>query len=577
MFASFWTYIKNHRLVYSLVTFFAIASSLAALIPNYLIQLFIDQFVAKTLTLDTLFGYLGAFLLMAFVNYTFNITWVILLFGQSYRYQAQLRSRVYQRLLYLRTPFYERFRSGDLMTRMTSDIEFLGDTIGYGFLLIVSNISWAVSVFLIMIFTVSFSATLISVFPLLIFGLLITKFWKQIDQLYDENREATAQLSNEVLETIDGVRVIRAYGKKKLIQAHFQEKTEAVLQKANQIAYLKGFIEALAKLLMGLSTAIGLAYCGFLVSRGQLSIGALITFQIYLGMFSAAVWGLADIILIYQQGNVSFRKLDEVLTTDDTIERTGTLPLEQIEHIEFESYTFMYPTNQEPTLQALNLCIKRGQTVGIVGKTGSGKTTIVRQLLRQYPMSTQGKVTINGRPLTDYSIETLESFIGYVPQEHILFSKSIEKNIRFGKDHASDSELQQAIQAASFTNDLKRLPEGVATLIGEKGVSISGGQKQRISMARALIREPELLILDDSLSAVDAKTEREIIETIQTLRKDKTTLIISHRLSAVTQADYIFVIENGQIRESGTSEQLLAKKGWYYEQYLTQQLEVNPS
>ena len=574
MLKTFWTYIKKHPVVYGIATFFALLSSVLAIMPNLMIQRFIDAIVDQTLAKENLWVYLITFLISIICIYVVDVIWVITLFGQSYRYQSELRKKVYQKLLHLRTPFYEKFRSGDLMTRMTSDIDYLGDTIGYGFMLIVSNVTWTISVLTIMIMTTSWKATLISILPLVLFGFIVFKLWTKIDVLYEDNRDSVAKLSNEVLEMVDGVRVMRAYGKKDLEQERFQKRTSQVLKKANNLVVYNGVIAQIAKLLTGLSMGIGLTYSGFLVSQGQMTLGQLIAFQIYLGMLSGAVWGLSDIVLVYQQGNVSFRKIEELLTAEDTLEKSGSLVVEKIEQIDFEDYMFKYPTSEAVTLKTIDFHLERGETLGIVGKTGSGKTTLVKQLLRQYPVGETGAIRINGRLIQDYDMKALEGLIGYVPQEHILFSKTVGHNIRFGNPLAGEEDMSEAIESADFSKDLDRMSEGLATLIGEKGVSISGGQKQRVSIARALIRQPDLLVLDDSLSAVDAKTERAIINNIQEIRQDKTNVIVTHRLSAVAEADKVLVLEDGKIVEAGTPSELLANKGWYYNQYMTQQMEV---
>lgn len=262
-----------------------------------------------------------------------------------------------------------------------------------------------------------------------------------------------------------------------------------------------------------------------------------------------------------------------MITYPDEVAVPGQVDIDQIDSIEWRDYSFTYPNDTQPTLKDISLTLKRGQTLGIVGKTGSGKSTLVRQMLRQFPVENTEQFLLNGRPITDYAIDQIESLISYVPQEHIMFSKTVRYNIEFGLKEATEKQILNAADWADLSKDLARMPAGLDTIVGEKGVTLSGGQKQRISIARALIRQPELLILDDALSAVDAQTERTIIDHIARVRQDKTNMIVSHRLSAVQSADLIIVMEQGRIVESGTSEQLMAQKGWYYEQYLRQQVE----
>ena len=576
MILALWQYIKKNPVHYVIAGVLAIISSLLYLIPNYIIQLFVDGIVENNLIKEDMMRYFMIFGITMIFIYLTEATWVILTFGQSMKYQTELRTKMFRHLLTFRAPFFERFRSGDLMTRMTTDIDMMGTAIGYGFMLVVADGSLLIGVFLIMVTTISWQATLLSIIPLVIFGFIIYHLGMELDKRYENSRDEVAKLSNEVLEVVDGVRVMRAYGKKQLEQKRFQEKTHKVMGKANELVWINGAFRQVARLFSGLSIAIGLLYGGYLVGKTQMTIGELVTFQIYLGFLNGTIWGMAELVGIYQQGKVSYRKINELETADDLVDKQGILPIDQIEAIQFDQYHFTYPEDKHAVLKDINYTLKRGETLGIVGKTGSGKSTLIKQLLRQYPNGEKGQLLMNNVAISQYDMNALEKLIGYVPQEHILFSKSVKHNIEFGNADATEETFAQSIRTADFEKDVLRMSEGLDTLIGEKGVAISGGQKQRVSMARAMIREPELLILDDSLSAVDAKTEQAIIGNIQQIRHNKTTIIVTHRLSAVAHADNILVIEDGTVVEAGTPDQLINNKGWYYQQYQKQQtMEVN--
>lgn len=576
MILALWQYIKKNPVHYVIAGVLAIISSLLYLIPNYIIQLFVDGIVENNLIKEDMMRYFMIFGITMIFIYLTEATWVILTFGQSMKYQTELRTKMFRHLLTFRAPFFERFRSGDLMTRMTTDIDMMGTAIGYGFMLVVADGSLLIGVFLIMVTTISWQATLLSIIPLVIFGFIIYHLGMELDKRYENSRDEVAKLSNEVLEVVDGVRVMRAYGKKQLEQKRFQEKTHKVMGKANELVWINGAFRQVARLFSGLSIAIGLLYGGYLVGQTQMTIGELVTFQIYLGFLNGTIWGMAELVGIYQQGKVSYRKINELETADDLVDKQGILPIDQIEAIQFDQYHFTYPEDKQAVLKDINFTLKRGETLGIVGKTGSGKSTLIKQLLRQYPNGQKGQLLMNNVAISQYDMNALEKLIGYVPQEHILFSKSVKHNIEFGNADATEETFAQSIRTADFEKDVLRMSEGLDTLIGEKGVAISGGQKQRVSMARAMIREPELLILDDSLSAVDAKTEQAIIGNIQQIRHNKTTIIVTHRLSAVAHADNILVIEDGTVVEAGTPDQLINNKGWYYQQYQKQQtMEVN--
>ena len=573
MIRSLTSYISQHRTRFIIGVIFALVNSLALLVPNYIIQRFVDGLVQQTISVSKSIQLVGVLFAAGVIAYLSQLIYLRTIFYQGIQYQAELRQSMFDKLLTLRQPFYEKFRSGDLMTRMTTDIDMMGNMLSWGTIIALGDGLYMIAIIAVMSWVVSWQAALVSSLPLVLFGIAIYYIGQQVDQRYERSREEVTKLSNEVLEVVEGVRVIRSYTTTHVEQARFSERTQQARDKTNDYIVYNASYGPVSRFFSGLSTAAGLLYGGYMVKAGQITVGQFVAFQMYLGMLSDFVWGAADLVAIYKQANISFNKISELITYPDEVAVPGQVDIDQIDSIEWRDYSFTYPNDTQPTLKDISLTLKRGQTLGIVGKTGSGKSTLVRQMLRQFPVENTEQFLLNGRPITDYAINQIESLISYVPQEHIMFSKTVRYNIEFGLKEATEKQVMDAVDWADLSKDLARMPAGLDTIVGEKGVTLSGGQKQRISIARALIRQPELLILDDSLSAVDAQTERTIINHIEHVRKDRTNMIVSHRLSAVQSADLIIVMEQGRIVESGTSEQLMAQKGWYYEQYLRQQVE----
>ncbi|HEL2157540.1 TPA: ABC transporter ATP-binding protein [Streptococcus suis] len=477
MFRLIFDYIKRHKWLYLLVAVTLIIYDATLLLPTQIIQRMVDILTKNELTQAILVQEMTLLLLVTVLNYATAFIWHLKLFQASVNFKFDMQQRAFKKLVTMRTPFYEKFRSGDVMTRFSTDVDGLMEMVGYG-LMIVVYAGGMLAFIIPTMFFIDWKISLVALLPMLFMTLCIFFIGRKQDKAIDANREAVAQLNNEVLEVIEGIRVTRAYSKKANQKAQFQARTKQLAQGGDRITSLQSLYNPLATVCLGLSTIF--------------------------------------VLLMGAQA------------------------------------------------------VKAGQTAGIVGKTGSGKTTLVRQFLRQYPIG-RGNFFINHQSVLEFKRSSIEEKIGYVPQEHILFSRSVGENIALGKVASSSEEIEQAIATAAFSQDLKRMSDGLDTMIGERGVSISGGQKQRISIARAFLREPDLLILDDSLSAVDARTERQIIQNIQKERAGKTNVIVTHRLSAVNHADWVLVLDEGRIVEEGRPADLLAQRGWYYEQYQRQQ------
>jgi ATP-binding cassette subfamily B multidrug efflux pump len=547
------------------------------LLPPRLLGNAIDDIVRGSITTASLAKYIGMIFILLLVIYWITYIWMHKLFGGSNLVERLLRSRFMNHLMTMTPSFFEKNRTGDLMARATNDIRAVSATVGFGMLTLVDSTIYLTVVLFAMGFLVSWKLTLAAVLPLPLIAIAMIFYGKDIHDRYSLAQDAFGDMNDQVLESVSGVRVIRAYVQERLDEKRFSDITEDVYNKNMAVARVDAFFEPTIRFCVGLSYIIGLTYGIYLVFRNQITLGDLVSFNMYLGMIVWPMFAIGELINIMQRGGASLERIDETLNSKPDVQNAAH-PV-QVPHptrIELNDVTFRYPSSTIDNLTHVNLTLNQGQTLGVVGRTGSGKSTLLKQLLREYPTG-NGEILISGVPIQQISLDQLHSWMGYVPQEQILFSKSVRQNIQFGLDNADDDTIMQAITAAAFQNDLGTLSDGLDTLVGERGVSLSGGQKQRVSLSRAFIANPDILILDDALSAVDARTEAQIIDNIRNERAGKTTLISTHRLSAVQHADMIVVLDNGQIVERGTHQELLDLNGWYREQYDRQQVENNLS
>lgn len=550
-------FFKEYRKQYTVAVVLLILASVVEVIPPWLLGEAIDDMTGGSFTGELLWFYVGAVLLALVLSYAMNFVWQYRLFGGAITLERILRKRLMYQFLKMTPTFYEKNRTGDLMARATNDLNAVSLTAGFGIMTLVDSTAYMAAIICAMGFFISWKLTFFAMLPIPFMALLIQYLGKIVHERYMIAQESFGQLNDNVLESVAGVRVIRAYVQETKDENRFAEMSEDVYRKNMRVAFINGLFMPITKAGTAICYVVALGYGAVLVSRGELTVGQLVSFNVYLGLAVWPMFAIGELINVMQQGSASLDRVQETLDYEADVQNPLSPQKVDLPHaIGFTDFTFQYPMSQVKNLQQISLRLKKGQTLGIVGKTGAGKTTFIRQLLMEYPLG-DGQIVIGDVDLSKLTKEQVLDWIGYVPQDHVLFSRTIRENILFGKEDATEEDIRDAIRLAYFEKDLAHLPMGLETLVGEKGVSLSGGQKQRVSIARALIKNPEVLILDDSLSAVDAKTESKIIENIQTERAGKTTIISTHRLSGVQHADEIIVLDEGIIVERGTHDELL--------------------
>lgn len=543
--------------------------SVVPLIPAKVLGLAIDSFSTGTLEKKTLIIYILLLFSCPILTYFVNILYHYTMSKLGHKLSFELREKYIAHLFDMDAELYEKYTKGDLISRATNDLSGL-TTLATSFIENVIHYAITIVTAIVMMIIISPILTLASVafMPIVIFFLNKARLEKR--KYYQTHHEIYADMTESVLESIEGVKTVRAYCYE---DEDFKKTEKAILNDVNswwKIQKFESIFTPLFELVYALAYFIAIGLGTYFVIHGDISAGSLVTYLVYVGTLYGPLIGLSNILNVTNNIVIADQRFNEIMESVPTVKNEEE-PKDIIKFNEicFNNVSFKYPFDDFDVIKNISFSIKSGETIGIVGPTGSGKSTLIRQLLREFNL-TKGEIKIDGNDIKEYKIEDIRNLVGYVPQNHILFRRSVDDNILIGNPNASNQALQKAMMMADFKKDLSNLIDGSSTMVAELGESLSGGQKQRLSIARALVKDPEILIFDDSLSAVDALTEANIINQLKEYRKDKTNIIVAHRFSAVKNADKIIVLQDGVITDVGTSKELLKYDNWYKFQYLKQ-------
>ncbi len=573
MFALFrnlkWYFQEQKKTYLMLLTLVVIIAYLSTLSPK-LIGKLIDQVAMGELTSNSFMFLIGGITLLP-----------IALFGLNYVYHKnlnlrgevlarELRVRYLAKLFASDIELFEKFNKGELISRVSNDLlsitqaaTVLLSDLTYCFVLVLF-------VLLAMIFTISLKLTLVAFLIVPITFFIISRVLNHMRKYYKIHRKIYAKFFDSILESIEGMRVVRAYVYEEEDYAKNKKAINNDIESWRKIVKFETIFSPLFSLVIALSTMLTFTYGTYLVITSQITPGDLITFSMYVTMVSGPIQVLANVFNVANNAMIADYRMQQVMRYENKVEdKNNAKEVHNFKHLLFDNVCYRYPFSQIDTINKINLEVRAGETIGIVGPSGSGKSTILRQLLRDFN-PTAGDIKINGELLETLKIEDVRNLVGYVPQSDVLFAGTLADNLSLGNNQSDINTKYSAMYIADMGHDIKMMERGIDTKLGEGGSGLSGGQKQRLSIARAILKNPQILLLDDSLSAVDANTEKAIIENLRVHRAGKTNIMITHRFSVVKNADRIYVVEKGKITEVGNHNQLMDNQGWYYEQYLNQ-------
>ncbi|HEY5174812.1 MAG TPA: ABC transporter ATP-binding protein [Terriglobales bacterium] len=518
--------------------------------------------------------------------FQFLTRWILI--GVSREIEFDLRNDLFTHLERLSYSFYQRTRTGDIMARATNDLNAVRMLAGPGIMYTANTVVFTAGALVFML-SISSRLTLFAFLPLPVVSIVVQYFGRKIHERFERIQAMFSDISAKAQENFSGARLIRAYVQEQAEIESFERENTEYIARSLKLVRLMGMLWPTLETLLGVAIVIVLWIGGREVLLHRISVGSFVAFNTYMVQLTWPIISLGWVINIFQRGTASMGRIQNLLAeqsevTDTAVPATGA-PTEVSGGIEFRNLSFHYGHTliaaergmshvhgDEAVLKNINLRVPEGTSLAIVGPTGSGKSTLVSLIPRIYDAA-EGSVLIDGRPIGEFPLEVLRRHIGFVPQETFLFSDTIRENIAFGAERASDADVRRAAEAANIADEIESFPQGYDTLVGERGLTLSGGQKQRTAIARALIRSPRILVLDDALASVDTQTEDRILNHLREIMQGRTTIFISHRVSTVRNADRIAVLHDGQIVEYGTHEQLIERNGYYTELYNKQLLE----
>lgn len=536
-------------------------------IPPRIIGNVVDSVSNKNMTVRFLVINMVTLFVVAIMQYLLRFLWQKMIYGSSYVLERDLRSRLFRHFMKMDKTFYQKWRTGDLMAHATNDIDAVRDVAGPGILTLADSLITGVSMILAMGMFVNWKMTLMAVLPLLLLAVMANVLGGKIHVAFRNSQAAFSSINNKTQESVVGIKVLKALGQETEDEEDFDRYVDKNI-KANKRSYrLDAMFDPLTTLIMGISYTLTIIFGGLAVLQQRITIGQLVSFITYMAELMWPMYAVGSLFNLLERGSASYDRISDLLNEKSSAVKTkDSLTTVPNGLLDFRVESFAYPDDPKIALHDVDFKLKPGQTLGIVGPTGGGKSTIISLLMRDFDHY-QGSINVGKVDIRKFDLNSYLNTIGYVPQTNFLFSTDVRDNVRFANIDATQEEVEQASFVADLDADIKQMPEGYDTQVGELGVSLSGGQKQRLAIARAILSNPKLLILDDSLSAVDSKTERHIESRIAKNRQQGTTIIAASRLSSVEDADEIIVVENGTIVEKGTHQELLQQAGWYADTY----------